>query len=309
MFFNGKENSFEASNNTQMTNFYPDNKKVDISILLSFFEKYIYDLFLITSPVYGIALYYSNNNLGNAGENAEMGELMAFAEKLSNKHALEEIMINGEAEIINLFRKSIDSIHNDLVQIFNRDIGGLFTYNEDTLIQMGKVMRDYRNILLPKIYELNKAYYEMNNFLIQTEEGKGDLMKKFIKGGALGALGASLFGPLGIAVAVGANYFSETEEAEKKSAILDSLIENWERASNSLYSVQLKEYYRVYSSFIKKISLNYKEHYQVAYKFAMDINKKEAFENYLNNEKLNLENNKEAMEVGKEAESLRNFFN
>lgn len=271
-------------------------------------EKFVYDYFMFVSPVYAVVVHFANNHLGNIEDEDDTEEFKELAANLSDKNRLEQLILEAEKSMLNLFTESVGSTHQDIVKIVDGEIGSIFTYNEQVLMQMKQAMAGYRNILVPKMNEVNAAYQQLKAFLIHNEEGAGKFMRDFIKGGALGAMGASLFGPVGVALALGANYFGENEEEKKKNAIFDTLYENWTNAVNALYLTQAKEYYHLYDSFIRKIAAKYRENYELAYKVAVERGKKDEYEHYISEEISMFVHNKELIEMRNELRELENFF-
>jgi len=283
-------------------------KKTHIEHLLDFYENHIYSLFIVTSPIHQLLLYFYKNNLDNIKDNNNAEELIFYIKNLSDKYQLEEIITTQENNFLHLLKKTFHLTRDDLNKILNNSLGNLFNLNQNTCTQLEQNIKGYRNILLPKINETYQLSQQLANFFIQTEEGTGSMLNKFIKGGTLGMAGAALLGPLGAIIAAGALMFSEDETETKKSKMLDNLYNNWTKAANSLYSDQLKLYYEKYDLLAKKIATQYKIHLIHSYKYAEKINKQSELFEYLKNEKNSVENNPKIMEVIEEARSVREFF-
>jgi hypothetical protein len=245
--------------------------------------------FMYSTPVYALALHLSNNNLNNLEDENEDEEiqtenLRAQAKELSDKHHLEQIIVDAEKNFINLFESGISSTRDDVLNIMQSDIGNIFSYNNQVTSSLRQEMQGYRNLIIQKMMELNNSYQQLNQYWIQTQEGTGEEMTKFIKGGALGMMGAALLGPIGVAAAVGASYFNENESKNKKDAIEDTLITNWEQAHDSFYLTQLESYLQVYQALCDKISEQFIQNYMQAEQMALQAGKKSQFDNYLKSE-------------------------
>jgi len=305
----GQDNSKQISNNQ---NILASNavivKDTHIKHLLNFYENYIYNLFIFTSPIHQLLIYFYNNNLDNIENNDDDEELIFYIKNLSDKYQLEEIITTQENNFLHLFKKILQLTHNDLNQILNNSLGDLFTFNQSTLTQLEQNIKSYRNILLPKINETYQLSQQLVNFSIQIEEGTGSMLTKFIRNGSLGIAGAALLGPLGIIIATGAAFFSENETETKKTKMLENLYNNWIKAANSLYTNQLKLYYEKYNLLAKKIATQYKTHLTKAYEYAEKINKQSELFEYLKNEKNSIENNPKIIEIIEESQSLQEFF-
>jgi hypothetical protein len=269
-------------------------------------EKFIQDNFLYVSPVYSIVVHFANNHL-NDDDSVE--EFRQKIENLSDKHILEEIILTGEKQVLDVFIKSTQSTREEIEKIIGRDIGNIFLYNEDILTYLKQEMIKYRNYMIPKMNELHAYAEQLKNFWIQNEEGIGKHMQDFIKGGMWGAAGAALFGPLGILAAMGAIYFSTNENEKKKEEIFNNLFNNWAAAHDSLYFTQIKDYYRAYINLFSKIAKQYVNNYQLAYKFAESHGKKHEYEEYLKKDIINTISDNYFIRMQEELSTLSEFIN
>jgi hypothetical protein len=269
-------------------------------------EKFIKDSFLYASPVYAIAVHFANNHLENEDS---VEESRRKIEILSNKYTLEKLIMDSEKQVLNWFVSTIQSTRKDLEKIIGKDIKNIFSYNDNTITYLKQEMLKYRNYMIPKMNEMHAYSEKLKNFWIQNEENTGQLMQTFIKGGALGATAAALFGPLGVLAAAGASYFSENENEKKKEAMYDSLFNNWAATYDSFYFTQLKEYYKVYYNLFSKIAKLYISNYQLAYKFSNSHGKKYEFEQYIKKEIIDTVSNNEFIKMQQEISELSEFIN
>jgi hypothetical protein len=270
--------------------------------------RFVKDNFIYVSPVYAITLHFATYNLGSMDDEDNHDELLEMIQMLSDKHRLEEIIVNAEKSLLTLFSESIRSIRVDIENIVGGDIGNIFAYDKKVLLSLQQEMVGYRNVLIGKMNEMHGYAQQLKTFWIQNEEGTGKFMKEFIKGGALGVMGASLFGPIGIAAAIGATYFGSNEEAKKKEAMLEDLYQNWSKAHDMFYFSLLSDYYELYDNFTQKIAQQYVANYQLAYKFAIENDKKEEYENYIKEEIHSFIYNDEYKKMREELSELKNFI-
>jgi len=227
---------------------------------------------------------------------------------VSDKHTLEKIIIDGENKFIEFFKDMVSSEREAIESILETNIGNIFLINEEFISSIKQEMTQYRNITYLKIQEAHSSFQQLKSYWIQSEGGVvEDTTKGFMKGAGMGMLGATLFGPIGIAVAVGATYLSELEKEEKQNAIESELIENWEKILDSLYLVQLKEYHLKYQELRKKIAIQLLNNFKEAEQLALKVNKHSEFISYVNNEYYyEVIKNKEII---KDINNIDNYFN
>lgn len=222
---------------------------------------------------------------------------------VSDKHTLEKIIIDGENKFIEFFKDMVSSEREAIESILETNIGNIFLINEKFISSIKQEMTQYRNITYLKIQEAHSSFQQLKSYWIQSEGGVvEDVTKNFMKGVGIG----TLFGPIGIAVAVGANYLSELEKAEKQDAIESELIENWEKILDALYFVQLKEYHLKYQELRKKIAIQLLNNFKEAEQLALKVNKHSEFISYVNNEYYEMIKNKEFI---KNFSNIDNYFN
>ena len=304
----------EKQTHNIITKDYEDHKTALINETISpetynTLHSLISEVFLYSSPVYALALHMSNNNINEAQDDDEDDINERFKE-LSDKYKLEKIITDAEKGFLNIFESTISSTRNDIMNILEtQNTGSLFSYNTQTLNSIRQEMLGYRNTIAQKLSELNNTYQQLTQYWIQVQEGVGGDMTKFIKGGALGMMGAALFGPLGVAAAVGASYFSENEAQEKTDAIESRLISNWEQAHDAFYFTQLENYLHLYQALCDKISEQFIQNYQKAHKLAVDLNKEVEFIRYLKSEIDGMLGREEFINMREELKYLKNLFN
>lgn len=222
---------------------------------------------------------------------------------VSDKHTLEKIIIDGENKFIEFFKDMVSSEREAIESILETNIGNIFLINEKFISSIKQEMTQYRNITYLKIQEAHSSFQQLKSYWIQSEGGVvEDVTKNFMKGVGIG----TLFGPIGIAVAVGANYLSELEKAEKQDAIESELIENWEKILDALYFVQLKEYHLKYQELRKKIAIQLLNNFKEAEQLALKVDKHSEFISYVNNEYYEMIKNKEFI---KNFSNIDNYFN
>ncbi len=270
-------------------------------------EQLISKTFLYSSPVYAIATHLANYNINDV-EDGAYDIVREHMEILSDKHRLEKIIIEAEKNFTGLFTAGISSTRQDILNFMQTDIGNTFTYDDQALNSLQHEIKSYQNLIIPKIAELYNVSQQLNQYWIQSEEGTGKGLESIIKGGALGAMGAALFGPLGIAAAVGASYLNDTEKEKKKGDLEGTLYDNWSKLHDSFYFIKLKDYYQAYMALSDKISKQFIENYKKAEQQAEQNNKKTEFERYIIGEITGLVSGKEFISMRKELVTMEEMF-
>lgn len=270
-------------------------------------EQLISKTFLYSSPVYAIATHLGNYNINNVDDGA-YDIVREHMEILSDKHQLEKIIIESEKNFIGLFTAGISSTRQDILNFMQTDIGNTFTYNNQVLNSLQHELKSYQNLIIPKIAELYNASQQLDQYWVQSEEGIGKGFEGIIKGGALGAMGATLFGPLGIAAAMGASYLNDNEKEKKKGDIEDTLLDNWSKLHDSFYFIKLKDYYQAYTALSNKISKQFIENYKKAEQQAKQNNKKPEFDRYITSEITSLVSGKEFISMRDELVAIEEMF-
>jgi len=263
-------------------------------------EQLIAKTFLYSSPVYAI--------VANINFKLKNSKSLGYIEKLSDKYNLEKTIIEAEKKYLELFQLSISNTRQDMLSLIQVDIGTVFSYNEQTLNSLQNEIKNYRNILAPKISELYNASQQLKQYRIQSKDGDGEDLTKVLKAGGLGLLGSALLGPVGIAAALGAAYLNENDTLKKKSNIENTLKDNWSKLRDSFYLVQLKDYYQAYRLLGEKISRQFIENYKKAEQQAEQNNKKPEFERYITSEITGLVSGKEFISMRRELSSMEKMF-
>ncbi len=263
-------------------------------------EQLIAKTFLYSSPVYII--------LKNINFKLENSKSIGYIEKLSDKHNLEKMIIKAEKKYLELFQLSISNTRQDMLSLIQVDIGTVFSYDQQTLNSLHNEIKNYRNILSPKMAELYNMSQQLKQYRIQVKEGEGKGIEKVIRAGGLGLLGSALLGPVGVAAALGAAYLNENNDIEKKSRIENTLNDNWSKSRDSFYLVQLKDYYQAYRLLGEKISRQFIENYKKAEQQAEQNNKKTEFDRYIISEVTGLVSGKEFISMRKELSSMEKMF-
>jgi len=245
---------------------------------------FIAQALIYTSPVYRITNRIIEINLELKDENLELEEIRALYEFLSSKSENEKSIKEGEKEYISFILNSTQSIREDIASIIGREnIGNIFLVDESAKQEILNTMRNIRTSIIHKLTEFNNHYLQLKQFWIQIDEGAGKELEKFIKGGMLGVAGATLFGPLGLAAAIGASYLTETKQEEKIEQSEAILLENLNRVYDELIE-QIQIYRDAYIELSKKVSLQYINNYQQAHKIALKVGKEKEFLNYFSKE-------------------------
>ena len=263
-------------------------------------EQLIAKTFLYSSPVYII--------LKNINFKLENSKSIGYIEKLSDKYNLEKMIIKAEKKYLELFQLSISNTRQDMLSLIQVDIGTVFSYDQQTLNSLHNEIKNYRNILSPKMAELHNMSQQLKQYRIQAKEGEGKGIEKVIRAGGLGLLGSALLGPIGVAAALGAAYLNENNDIEKKNSIESTLNDNWSKLRDSFYLVQLKDYYQAYRLLGEKISRQFIENYKKAEQQAEQNNKKTEFDRYIISEVTGLVSGKEFISMRKELSSMEKMF-
>lgn len=246
-------------------------------------ENLIFKAFLYAAPVNTIVRHFSQYNINNV-EESDYDISREYIMLLSDKNKLEEMIVESEKNFLTFFQTAITSTRQDIISILGRDIGQIFALNEQIVDSLKQEMVGYRSIVGGKMAEMNHTSQQLKHYWSENEEGTGKIMTDVLKGGSLGMIGASLLGPVGIAVAVGANYLNDKDKEKKKDSMHQTLFDNWASAHDSFYFVQLKEYDEKYKVLIANISQQFIDNYKQAYKLAIESNKKREVSNYFKEE-------------------------
>ncbi len=260
-----------------------------------YLEMFITKILIQSSPAYALTLYHITD------EEFDRDEL----KRVSDKHQMEKEIITAENNYVNVFKGGISTYREDLHKIMQSDMGNIFTYNNEVLSSLEQEMMKYRNILIPKMSELYGACSQLNQYWVQSQESTtGDGINKFIKGGSIGLVASSVFGPFGLVAAMGATYLNEKNDEDKKDAQENLLLEHWDNTYNSFYQIQLKEYYTAYLQLSQKIAKQFVENHKLAYAYAKEKNKENDFKTYMKAELKELATNEEFIEIRSEADGL-----
>jgi hypothetical protein len=270
-------------------------------------EDLIYKAFLYTTPTNSIIRYFAQYNINNVSDD-DYDIIREHILKLSDKNKLEEIIVESEQNFLTFFESAVSSTRDDIVSIFERDIGEVFALNEQIMATLKQEIFSYRSILGTKMAEMQQASQQLKHYWSETEEGTGKMMTDALKGGSLGMIGASLFGPLGVAVAVGASYLNEIETEKKKDNLLQTLYDNWATTHDSFYFKQLKEYDERYKRVIENITKQFIDNYKQAYKIAIEIDKKSEYLNYFKKELKDMVTEKEFISMRREVTEHEAMF-
>jgi hypothetical protein len=270
-------------------------------------EDLIYKAFLYTTPTNSIIRYFAQYNINNVSDD-DYDIIREHILKLSDKNKLEEIIVESEQNFLTFFESAVSSTRDDIVSIFERDIGEVFALNEQIMATLKQEIFSYRSILGTKMAEMQQASQQLKHYWSETEEGTGKMMTDALKGGSLGMIGASLFGPLGVAVAVGASYLNEKETEKKKDNLLQTLYDNWATTHDSFYFKQLKEYDERYKRVIENITKQFIDNYKQAYKIAIEIDKKSEYLNYFKKELKDMVTEKEFISMRREVTEHEAMF-
>ena len=239
-------------------------------------------LFIFSAP-YDLITHY--NDYCHTLENTDdVDKIRKEIYKISDKHILEEIIIQGEKKFIENFEDYTSNTRTEIEQLLNTDIGNIFLLNEQIITSIKNEMTQYRNLLYPKIQEIHIASQQLKNYWIQSEETTGDIAQGMFQGAGMGMLGATLLGPIGGIIAVGATLLMNSDKEDKKSAIEDGLFENWEKTANTLYLTQLKEYHLAYQALRKNLTHQIFQNYKEAEQLAIKLDKHKEYLEYVNND-------------------------
>jgi len=270
-------------------------------------EDLIYKAFLYTTPTNSIIRYFAQYNINNVADD-DYDIAREHIMKLSDKNRLEEIIIESEQNFLTFFESAVSSTRDDIVSIFGRDIGEVFALNEQIMASLKQETIGYRSILGSKIAEMQQTSQQLKHYWSETEEGTGKIMTDALKGGSLGMIGASLFGPLGVAVAVGASYLNEKETDKKKDTLYQTLYDNWATVHDSFYFALLKEYDERYKKLITNITKQFIDNYKQAYKIAIEIDKKTEYLNYFKKELKDMVTSEEFISMRREVAEHEAMF-
>lgn len=278
----------------------------DNQILLT--EEMMSILLFIYSPPYDLLIYY-NDYLHLLENTDDVERIREGLYKISDKHVLEEMIIQGEKKFIENFEDYISNTRTEIEQLLNTDIGNIFLLNEQIITSIKNEMTKYRNILSPKIQEVSVLSQQLKNYWIQTEETTGDIAQSMFQGAGMGMLGATLLGPVGIAIAVGANVLMNSDKVDKQSAIEDDLIENWGKTADNLYLTQLKEYHTAYQTLRKNLTYQIFQNYKEAEQLAIQLDKHKEYLEYVNTDFYQITKEQEDKEYFENIKSFENYFN
>ena len=270
-------------------------------------EEMISLILFVNSAPYDLLIHY-NDYLRLLENTDDTDKIREGIYKISDKHILEEMIIEGEKKFIENFENTASTTRLEIEEVLGTEIGNIFLLNEQIISSIKHEMTNYRNILFPKMQEIYGASQQLKNYWIQTEETTGDVAKSVFQGAGMGMLGATLLGPVGIAVAVGANYLMSEDKEEKQSAIENGLLENWEKTANFLYSTQLKEYHLAYQALRTNLTHQLFQNYKEAEQLAIQLNKHKEYIEYVNADYYQI-TTKENSELLENIRSFENFFN
>ena len=270
-------------------------------------EELIIKAFLYSTPSNSIIRHFSQYNI-NSVEDDDYDIAREHILNLSDKNRLEEIIVESEKNFLIFFETAISSTREDIVKIVGKDIGQTFALNKQIVESLKQEIISYRSLFGSKMAELNNHSQQLKHYWSENEEGTGKLMTDVLKGGSLGMIGATLLGPVGIAVAVGANYLSDKESEKKKDNLYETLYNNWATAHDSFYFTQLKEYDEKYKLLIANISKQFIDNYKQAYKISIEMNKKAEFLNYFKSELKDMITEDSFIEMRKEIKEHKEMF-
>jgi len=281
-------------------------REKDNQILLT--KEIISLILLMNSSPYDLINYFLEYHETLESTN-DVNKIREAIYRISNKHLLEEIIIEGETKFIEYFKNTTLQTKTEIEQLLNTDIGNIFLINEQIISSIKNEILQYRNIVYPKIQEIHVTSQQLKNYWIQSEETNGDIAQSIFQGAGMGMLGASLFGLIGIAVAMGANVLMNSDKEDKKSAIEDGLFENWSKTADALYLTQLKEYHFAYQTLRKNLAHQIIENYKEAEQLAIKLNKHKEYLEYVNNDFYQATEDKETKEVFDYLKNIENYFN
>jgi len=270
-------------------------------------EELVYTVFYYTIPTNAIIRHFLKYNIHDINDE----DYDIFREnilKLSDKNKLEEIILSYEENFLKTFQQATLNTRNEIAQIIGHNLGEIFLLNDQIIASLKKEMIQYRSILSSKTGELQSHAQQLVHYLNTSETGNAKILTDIIKGGSLGALGASLFGPVGVAIAVGAKYLEQTETEKKQEEVFQTLYNNWAVTHDTFYFRLLKEYDEMYQKLLRNISKQFIENYKKAYKLAIEAQKKDEYTKYFETELKEMITNKNFIAMRKELSDYKAMF-
>ena len=285
---------------------------IDVNILISSLKSNISKIYLLKMPIYSLTLFYSNNHEEfNKLLQKEELDYLAITKKImemSNKEELEEILLKDTNAFIHFYINVLIELEKDLQKTLNTNQKLLNVDINKIQVELNQTFEKYNRSFINKFNELYMKADRLYNYVLATQETTGNIVQKVVKNGSLGVIGASLFGPLGIAAAVGLSYMSEKDEAEKQNQIFEKNYDDWAIIYDKIYTNMLPEYYIISKELSHKLAEYPLKLVLGLYNNLKSNEMKNLIATYMQNELKLFSTSNELIEMIEESANLENFF-